>query len=72
MIRTRVIPILLIDEGELVKTIRFEDPTYVGDPINAVKIFNEKQVDELCIFDIGATLSNTIEFHLLKDIARES
>jgi cyclase len=51
----RVIPVLLLDDGGLVKTIRFRDPTYVGDPINAVRIFNDKQVDELVVLDIRAT-----------------
>lgn len=51
----RVIPILLLQEGGLVKTVRFKDPKYVGDPINAVRIFNEKEVDELVLLDICAT-----------------
>jgi cyclase len=55
MLRTRVIPVLLLKENRLVKTIRFKNPVYVGDPINAVKIFNEKEVDELILLDISAT-----------------
>jgi cyclase len=51
----RVIPVLLLSDGGLVKTVRFGDPRYVGDPINAVRIFNDKQVDELVLLDIGAT-----------------
>lgn len=51
----RVIPCLLLSEGRLVKTTRFREPRYVGDPINAVRIFNEKQVDELVVLDIGAS-----------------
>lgn len=51
----RVIPVLLLSDGGLVKTVRFWKPRYVGDPINAVRIFNEKQVDELVLLDIGAT-----------------
>jgi cyclase len=51
----RVIPVLLLEDGGLVKTVRFRDPRYVGDPINAVRIFNEKQVDELVVLDIRAT-----------------
>jgi imidazole glycerol-phosphate synthase subunit HisF len=51
----RIIPILLLKGQGLVKTIRFQRPVYVGDPINAVKIFNEKEVDELIILDINAT-----------------
>lgn len=50
----RVIPILLLKEEGLVKTKNFKDPVYIGDPINAVRIFNEKEVDELVIFDIDA------------------
>ena len=53
--RPRVIPTLLIDEGNLVKTKQFKKPNYLGDPINAIKIFNEKNVDELCVLDISAT-----------------
>lgn len=51
----RVIPALTIADGGLVKTVRFRDPRYVGDPINAVRIFNEKQVDELVVLDIRAS-----------------
>jgi cyclase len=54
MLRTRVIPCLLLQNKGLVKTIKFKDPTYVGDPINAIKIFNEKEVDELIFLDIEA------------------
>jgi imidazole glycerol-phosphate synthase subunit HisF len=55
MLIPRVIPILLMKGLGLVKTIRFKNPIYVGDPINAVKIFNEKEVDELTILNISAT-----------------
>jgi cyclase len=55
MLRTRVIPSLLLKNGGLVKTIRFKDPKYVGDPINAIKIFNDKEVDELVVIDIDAS-----------------
>lgn len=55
MLRIRVIPSLLIHHGGLVKTVRFSEPRYVGDPLNAVRIFNEKQVDELAVFDIDAS-----------------
>ena len=54
--RPRVIPCLLLKDKGLVKTVRFKDPTYVGDFINAVKIFNDKQVDELVFLDITATV----------------
>lgn len=55
MLRPRIIPCLLVHESGLVKTINFKSPKYLGDPINAVRIFNEKQVDELMILDIDAT-----------------
>jgi len=58
MLRPRVIPCLLIQDGGLVKTKHFKDPKYVGDPINAVRIFNEKEADELIILDIDATALN--------------
>jgi imidazole glycerol-phosphate synthase subunit HisF len=52
-----VIPVLLLKNGDLVKTIQFKDPVYIGDPINAVRIFNEKRVDELILIDISPTRS---------------
>jgi len=55
MLLPRVIPVLLCRDGGLCKTTRFKNPAYVGDPINAVKIFNEKEVDELVFVDITAT-----------------
>ena len=55
MLRPRIIPCLLVKDGGLVKTVGFASPKYVGDPINAVRIFNEKEVDELCVLDIDAT-----------------
>ena len=55
MLRARVIPCLLVRNGGLVKTRKFGDDKYVGDPINAVRIFNEKEVDELIVADIDAT-----------------
>ncbi|QEA13266.1 AglZ/HisF2 family acetamidino modification protein [Comamonas flocculans] len=56
MLRPRIIPCLLIQQGGLVKTRKFKEPKYVGDPINAVKIFNEKESDELMVLDIDATV----------------
>ena len=56
MLRPRIIPTLLVHKDGLVKTVRFADPTYVGDPINAVRIFNEKEVDELVVANIDATV----------------
>ena len=58
MLRPRIIPCLLVKDKGLVKTIHFKDPKYVGDPINAVRIFNEKEVDELMILDIDATVEH--------------
>ena len=55
MLRSRIIPCLLVHKKGLVKTINFKDHKYVGDPINAVKIFNEKEVDELIVLDIDAS-----------------
>ena len=57
MLRPRIIPCLLIHQGGLVKTRKFQEPKYVGDPINAVKIFNEKEADELVVLDIDATVN---------------
>ena len=72
MLRTRVIPSLLLRSQGLVKTIKFKNPTYVGDPINAVRIFNDKEVDELVFLDILATVENhPPQMELIKDIATE-
>lgn len=57
MLRPRVIPCLLVHKGGLVKTQGFRSPKYVGDPINAVKIFNEKEADELTVLDIDASVN---------------
>jgi len=58
MLRPRIIPCLLVQNKGLVKTVNFKNPKYVGDPINAVRIFNEKEADELSIFDIDASRLN--------------
>lgn len=73
MLQTRVIPFLLVQEGRLVKTVRFKEPVYVGDPVNAIKIYNEKEVDELIIVDIGVSRDQQKRppFELLRDIANE-
>ncbi|MGR1813313.1 HisA/HisF-related TIM barrel protein, partial [Salmonella enterica] len=55
MLRPRIIPCLLVRDKGLVKTVKFSSDKYVGDPINAVRIFNEKEVDELIVVDIDAT-----------------
>jgi cyclase len=73
MILPRVIPCLLLKGQGLVKTIKFKEPKYLGDPINIVRIFNEKEVDELVLLDITATPENRgPQFDLLKDIASEA
>ena len=73
MLRSRITPCLLIQDGGLVKTRKFTDPKYVGDPINAVKIFNEKEVDELAIYDIDASVhARGPDFDHLRSIAVES
>ena len=73
MLKVRVIPSLLLKNGGLVKTVRFRNPVYVGDPINAVKIFNDKEVDELAFLDIGATPEGRgPDFRLLAAIAAEA
>ena len=72
MLRPRIIPCLLIKNGGLVKTVNFDNPKYVGDPINAVKIFNEKEVDELIVLDIDATIhGREPNYSLIKNIATE-
>lgn len=71
--RPRIIPVLLMDDRDLIKTINFKDRTYLGDPVNAVKIFNRKGIDELAVLDIGATRNNREpDFEILKDIATEA
>lgn len=74
MLTHRVIPCLLLSQsrGGLVKTLKFAKPKYVGDPINAVKIFNEKEVDELMVLDIDATREGRgPDFALIEDLASE-
>jgi imidazole glycerol-phosphate synthase subunit HisF len=72
MLMTRVIPCLLVDNGRLVKTIGFKNPSYVGDPVNAIKIYNEKEVDELILLDIYATVRDSEpSFDLLSIVADE-
>ena len=73
MLRPRITPCLLIRDGGLVKTRQFTDDKYVGDPINAVKIFNEKAVDELIVIDIDATrLKREPDYSLIQRLADES
>lgn len=73
MLRSRIIPCLLLHKGGLVKTRQFKEPKYVGDPLNAVKIFNEKEVDELMFVDIDATAeARAPSMPLLRSLAVES
>ena len=72
MLRPRIIPCLLIHKGGLVKTVNFKNPKYVGDPINAVKIFNEKEADELIVLDIDASVNNSEpNYRLISNLANE-
>ena len=72
MLRSRIIPCLLIHNSGLVKTINFKDHKYVGDPLNAVKIFNEKNADELVVLDIDASVSHREpNYELIKKLANE-
>jgi cyclase len=72
MLRPRIIPCLLVKDKGLVKTVHFKDPKYVGDPINAVRIFNEKQVDELIVLDIDATSEKREpDYKMIENLAAE-
>lgn len=72
MLSARVIPCLLLKDGGLVKTVKFDRPKYIGDPINAVKIFNEKEVDELIFLDIEASRSRSgPKFDVLRELVTE-
>lgn len=72
MLRPRVIPCLLVHDKGLVKTVQFKDPKYVGDPINAVRIFNEKESDELMVIDIDATRENREpDYKMIEHLAAE-
>lgn len=72
MLRPRIIPCLLVQNKGLVKTVRFGSPKYVGDPINAVRIFNEKEVDELIVLDIDATAKNAEpDYVMIRNLAAE-
>jgi imidazole glycerol-phosphate synthase subunit HisF len=73
MLQNRIIPCLLLKNKGLVKTVKFKTPKYIGDPINAVKIFNEKEVDELILLDIDATKDNRIpDYKIIEDIVSEA
>jgi cyclase len=72
MLHPRIIPCLLVKNKGLVKSVKFEDYKYVGDPINAVRIFNEKEVDELMVLDIDATVENREpDYRMIENLAME-
>lgn len=72
MLLNRIIPVLLVQNQGLYKTMEFKKPKYVGDPINTIKIFNDKEVDELILLDIGASKSKKApDFQLIEDVASE-
>lgn len=72
MLRPRIIPCLLVHNRGLVKTVKFKNPKYVGDPLNAVKIFNEKETDELMVVDIDATVrAAEPDYKLIANMAAE-
>ncbi len=73
MLKARVIPVLLLRQNGLVKSVGFKKHKYIGDPVNAVRIFNEKEVDELLIIDIDASREKRgPDFGMLHDISREA
>lgn len=73
MRRVRIIPVLLLHKGGLIKSVRFGNYKYVGDPINAVKIFNEKEIDEILVLDIDASREGRgPNFEAIKEIAGEA
>ncbi len=72
MLATRLMPCLLMSNGALVKTVKFKNPIYVGDPVNAVRIFNQKEVDELILLDIEATTHHRgIDYETLEKLVTE-
>jgi len=72
MLQKRIIPCLLLHKGGLYKTEKFKNPRYIGDPINAIKIFNEKEVDELMFLDIDASVQNKEpNYKMIEDVASE-
>jgi len=72
MLHSRIIPVLLVKDKGLVKTVKFKDYKYVGDPINAVRIFNEKEADEMVVLDIDATVENREpDYKMIETLASE-
>jgi imidazole glycerol-phosphate synthase subunit HisF len=73
MRRTRVIPVLLIHKGGVYKTTKFSKPVYIGDPINAIRLFNDMEVDEIAILDIDASKEGRVpNFDLIKELTSEA
>lgn len=73
MLRPRVIPVLLLKGQGLYKTVRFCEPTYVGDPLNTMRIFNDKEVDEICVLDIGRRFGQKApQFDQIRALAAET
>jgi cyclase len=73
MLRPRVIPVLLLKGAGLYKTVRFREPAYVGDPLNTMRIFNDKEVDEICVLDIGGRFGQkTPQLERIKELAAET
>ena len=72
MLKHRVIPTLLIQSGDLIKTCKFKNPRYIGDPVNAIKIFNEKEVDEIIVLDITKSKEKLEpDYELIEEFAGE-
>jgi cyclase len=72
VLRPRIIPCLLLENGDLIKTVNFKRSKYIGDPLNAVRIFNEKEVDELIVLDINASVDGRKpDFDLISSLAAE-
>ncbi len=72
-LRHRIIPVLTVNKRQLVKTVKFKKPNYIGDPINAVRIFNEKEVDEIILLDIRASLDKREpNYELIEEICSEA
>jgi len=73
MLRPRVIPVLLLKGAGLYKTVRFREPAYVGDPLNTVRIFNDKEVDEICVLDIGSRFGQKApQLERIRELAAET
>ena len=73
MLRPRIIPVLLLKEDFLVKSVKFKNHSYIGDPLNAVRLFNNLKADELVFLDINASKNRTVvSFNLIKEIGEEA